>query len=182
MNPEELSRVVVIGTSGAGKTTFARELSSILGCPHVELDALYWGADWTEVADDVFRERVQAATAGDRWVVDGDYARATDLVWPKSTAVIWLNLGFAIVFSQALTRTFRRILTREELWAGNREGLGNLFDREGIPLWVIRTFHRRRRAYAQLIREPGSAQSFRVIELCTRREVDEFLERVRRDA
>ena len=113
MNPEELSRVVVIGTSGAGKTTFARELSSILGCPHVELDALYWGANWTEVADDVFRGRVQAATAGNRWVVDGDYARATDLVWPKSTAVIWLNLGFARVFSRAVKRTFRRIYTRE---------------------------------------------------------------------
>ena len=119
MNPEELSRVVVIGTSGAGKTTFARELSSILGCPHVELDALYWGANWTEVADDVFRERVQAATAGNRWVVDGDYARATDLVWPKSTAVIWLNLGFAIVFSQSVdSEPFAGSYTREELWAG----------------------------------------------------------------
>ena len=178
MNPEELSRVVVIGTSGAGKTTFARELSSILGCPYVELDALYWGANWTEVADDVFRERVQAATAGDRWVVDGNYARATDLVWPKSTAVIWLNLGFAIVFSRAVKRTFRRIYTREELWAGNRESL-SVLDRDWIPWWVIRTFWRRRRAYANLLHPSDKKPHYCVVELCTEAEVRKFLEDAR---
>lgn len=178
MNREKLSRVVVIGTSGAGKTTFARELSSILGCPHVELDALYWGANWTEVADDVFRERVQASTAGDRWVVDGNYARATDLVWPKSTAVIWLNLGFAIVFSRAVKRTFRRIYTREELWAGNRESL-SVLDRDWIPWWVIRTFWRRRRAYANLLHPSDEKPHYCVVELCTEAEVRNFLKDAR---
>jgi hypothetical protein len=29
-----------------------------------------------------------------------------------------------------------------------------LFDREGIPWWVLHTFRRRRREYAALMREP----------------------------
>ena len=151
MNPEELSRVVVIGTSGAGKTTFARELSSILGCPHVELDALYWGANWTEVADDVFRERVQAATAGNRWVVDGDYARATDLVWPKLTAVIWLNLGFARVFSRGGESAHFGVILypRGALGWETEKASEACWTGIGIPWWVIRTVSwRRRRAYA----------------------------------
>ena len=182
MGREELSRVVVVGTSAAGKTTFARQLSSILNSPHVELDALFWEANWTQATDEVFRERVKVATRGDRWVVDGNYRRqVSGLFLPRATAVVWLNLGFRTVFSRAMGRTFRRLWTREELWAGNREGLRNLLDPEGIPLWVIRTFHRRRRAYAKLFGDSGPKRPYRVIELRTTREVKRFLEKVRLD-
>ncbi len=34
-------RCVVIGTSGAGKSTFAQALSKAAECPWIELDALY---------------------------------------------------------------------------------------------------------------------------------------------
>ena len=43
-----MARVVVIGTSCAGKTTFARALARILTFPHIELDALHWLPNWTE--------------------------------------------------------------------------------------------------------------------------------------
>ncbi|TME62901.1 MAG: AAA family ATPase, partial [Chloroflexi bacterium] len=47
-------RISVVGTTGSGKTTFARELARRLGVPHVELDALAWGPNWTLVPVEVF--------------------------------------------------------------------------------------------------------------------------------
>lgn len=41
-------RVVVVGTSAAGKTTFARGLAAALGVSCVELDELNWSSDWRE--------------------------------------------------------------------------------------------------------------------------------------
>jgi len=38
-------RIVVIGTSGAGKTTLARAIAARLSPPHVELDAINWQSD-----------------------------------------------------------------------------------------------------------------------------------------
>ncbi len=35
-------RIVVVGTTGSGKTTLAAQLALIAGCPHIELDALHW--------------------------------------------------------------------------------------------------------------------------------------------
>ena len=35
-------RIVVVGTSGAGKTTLARRIAALLVLPHIELDVLIW--------------------------------------------------------------------------------------------------------------------------------------------
>jgi hypothetical protein len=45
----------------------------------VELDALFWGPDWTPVANEVFRSRVVEALAADRWGVDGGYSQVREL-------------------------------------------------------------------------------------------------------
>jgi hypothetical protein len=45
----------------------------------------------------------------------------------------------------------RRTLTREELFAGNRESVRMaFFSRDSILWWVITTFHRRRNQYRRL--------------------------------
>jgi adenylate kinase family enzyme len=74
-------KIVVVGTSGSGKTTVARELAHRHGVPHVELDALFHGPNWAETPAEEFRRRVAAATDGDGWVVDGNYeSKLGDLV------------------------------------------------------------------------------------------------------
>jgi adenylate kinase family enzyme len=63
----------VIGSTGSGKTTFARALAQRLGIPHIELDALFWQPNWTMTAPDEFKQRVAAALGAGEWVVDGNY-------------------------------------------------------------------------------------------------------------
>jgi DNA-binding CsgD family transcriptional regulator len=57
-------RIAVVGVTGSGKTTLARELSRRLALPHVELDALYWGPGWMPAPRALFRERVSEALRG----------------------------------------------------------------------------------------------------------------------
>jgi hypothetical protein len=53
MNPS-LDRVVVVGSSCSGKTTFAKRLAATLGHPHIELDALNWLPDWVQRPEEEF--------------------------------------------------------------------------------------------------------------------------------
>ena len=76
-----LARVVVIGTSCSGKTTFARRLASILDTQCIELDSLYWGPKWTLRPD--FQHEVLAAVQQPRWVIDGNYSGVRDIVWRR---------------------------------------------------------------------------------------------------
>ena len=135
----DMARVVVIGTSCAGKTTFARSLARMLGFPHIELDALHWQPNWIERPDDEFCALAAAALAQNSWVTDGNYVR--DLVWSRATTVIWLNYAFPVVLWRAVARTLRRALTGEELFSGNRESLRTaFFSRDSILWWVLPRF------------------------------------------
>ena len=168
-----LDRVAVIGTTGSGKTTFARRLAAVLDAPHVELDALYWGPEWTRRGS--FPQDVLDAIQQPRWVVDGNYSAVRDVVWRRCTAIVWLDYSFARVFSRALLRTVRRVMTGERSASGNRETVGNqLFDREGVVWWAMRTYRRRRREFPELFdREEYAHVS--VVRLATPSATEAFL-------
>jgi adenylate kinase family enzyme len=174
---EETRRIAVVGTSGAGKSTFARDLAARIAAPHVELDALYWLPNWTGREPGEFRELVDRATAAERWVVDGNYQKVRDLVWQRATDLVWLDYSFPVVFSRALRRTVRRIVSGESVHNGNRETIrGAFFAWDGIPIWVLRTYWRRRRELPALLAEPDYSR-LKVTILATPREADMFLDR-----
>lgn len=150
-------RINVVGVTGSGKTTLARRLSARLGIPHVELDALFWGPDWTETPDDVFRKRVRQALAGERWVVDGNYSRIRDIIWPRADTIIWLDYSFPRVFARLFRRSLGRVFSQEALWHGNREGWRNFASRDSIFLWQIKTYRSKRQRYLTLMRRPEYA-------------------------
>lgn len=149
-----MQRVVVVGTSGSGKTTVAAKIAETLGLKHIELDAIHWQENWTELPDDEFREQVAKAIRVDGWVADGNYKPVRDLLWRRADTLVWLDLSFRVVFWRVMKRTLRRVWTREELWNGNKEDLSALFGRYAMPVWVIRTYWRRKRDYPEIISQP----------------------------
>jgi adenylate kinase family enzyme len=149
-------RYVVVGTSGSGKTTFARALAEHLGVAHLELDALHWLPDWEMRPEEEFRGLVRRRlNAESSWVVDGNYSKVRDIVWERADAVIWLDLPRPVVMWRVFWRTARRTLLRKRLWNGNVESLrAALFDSESIVRWAWNTYEKRRREYPQLVGEP----------------------------
>ena len=148
-----MQRVLVVGSSCAGKTFFSRQLARWMGADYVELDALHWGPEWTPVDKGLFQERVIEAAARPYWVFDGNYFSVRDLIWNQATMLIWLDFSFRVVFSRAWRRTMRRVFTRERIYADNRESLRQAFlSRESILWWVISTFRGRRREIHDLLK------------------------------
>ena len=150
-----MQRIIVVGTPGTGKSTLAAELSQRLGCPFLELDALFWQPNWTPVSRDLFRQRVQVALAPARWCAGGNYSAARDLIWQAADTLIWLDYSLLLTMSRLVRRTLRRIITREELWAGNRESWRNAFlQRDSLLLFALKTHHRRRHQFTQALTGP----------------------------
>lgn len=152
-------RVLVIGSSGSGKSTFGERLSAACDLSRVELDALNWGPDWqNRAADDPekFSALVDAAIAGDRWVADGNYRLAMTKILPRITHLVWLDYSRPVVMRRVIWRSLVRAIGRRELWpgTGNREDFRRWLDREHPIRWAWDTFDRRRRQYEAMFAEP----------------------------
>lgn len=172
-------RINVVGTSGSGKTTVGQAIAERLDVPFIELDSLAWLPGWTNRPSEELRALVDRKTQQDAWVVDGNYSKVRDIVWPRADMVVWLDYRFWRVFAQLLRRTLRRAAQREELWSGNRESFRLSFlSRESILLWMIRTYPQRKRQYAELLARPEHAH-LRVIVLRTPRQTRRWLDTLR---
>jgi adenylate kinase family enzyme len=88
-----MERILVMGSPGSGKSTFARRLSQATGIPDVSLDALYWKPGWKPSGTAEFEARVSEAVRLPRWIIDGDYTWwGGDIRRGVADAVIWFDL------------------------------------------------------------------------------------------
>lgn len=167
-------RVCVVGTSGSGKTTVAREIAARCGLTYIDNDAIIWRANWQQTpAADAFAAK-DHATRGDGWVLDGNLGSDPDdaLVLDRCDTLVWLDLPRAVVHWQVLQRSVVRVITREPLAHGNRESLRKLLSRDSIVWWSITSFARRRRRYQKLF---GCRADRHDIRLQSRREIASWL-------
>ena len=67
-------RVLVIGSPGSGKSTFARALHRLTHLPLVHLDMLYWKADKTTLSREEFGIALEKELSRDSWIIDGNYS------------------------------------------------------------------------------------------------------------
>lgn len=179
---ERVRRVWVVGTTGSGKSRLARELAGAIGARCVELDAIYHQPGWTPLPADEFRRRVAEAVAGERWVIDGNYGEARELVLARADTVAWFDLPRWVVMRQLAGRTLRRMATRQELWNGNREQFRYLLSRDpevNIMLWAWQRHKHVRERYRAMAEDPAN-RHVTFARVPSRRAAHELVDRARR--
>lgn len=154
--PHRPRRVLVAGTSGSGKTTLAALIAETLTVPHIEIDALFHGPEWTPRPS--FQEEVEQFSSGPAWVSEWQYDAVRGLLVDRADLLVWLDLPRATVMRQVVRRTLGRRLRRELLWNGNVEPPLRTFftDREHIVRWAWSTHPQGPLRVAALLQEdPG---------------------------
>lgn len=86
-------KIIVLGCSGSGKSTFSRKLQDLTGLPLIHLDNVWWRADRTHIFRDEFDIALDRILAGDEWIVDGDYSRTYEVRIRACDAVIFLDFS-----------------------------------------------------------------------------------------
>lgn len=150
-----MPRIVIVGTTGTGKSTLAAHVASRLHIPHIDLDDLFWEPGWQGRPDDIFIPAVAKAAAGENWAISGNYTRAQGEIFPRAQTVVWLDYGFFRTLWQLLRRSLRRASSGEMICNGNHETLAKLFSADSIILWFFKTWAKNRRKYGDMFAHPG---------------------------
>jgi adenylate kinase family enzyme len=177
-----MQRIVVLGTTGSGKTTMAERLAALLCVPAIDLDVLYWQPNWQGAAPEVFRQRAAAAVDQESWVISGNYSSIRDLIWSRADTLVWLDYSLPVIYWRLLRRTIRRIVTQENLWdTGNRESWRKqFFSRDSLFFWALKSRPRQRREYPRLLKTDYA--HLQVIYLRSPRAAEQWLGQIERNA
>ncbi|MBL8060309.1 MAG: hypothetical protein JNK63_06295 [Chthonomonas sp.] len=141
----DLSRVLVYGVTGSGKTTLAAQLSIKLGLPFHSVDELCWEPNWQIKPEEVQRVLFTQLCSGDSWILDSAYGKWLDVVESRATVIVALDYPRWFSFNRLISRTLRRVIDKKPVCNGNVETWRQVFSRDSIITWHFRSYASKRR-------------------------------------
>lgn len=143
------TRVVVLGASGAGKTTAARRLAQALGdgTVAIDFDDLRWApaekSPWTQRSEERVRQLAREAVRDPRWVMAAVDRCVADDVLAQADVAIYLDYSPRVTLRRLTRRTISRMITKDTCCNGNKESLRSAFGSDSLFRWWFRTFRDR---------------------------------------
>ncbi len=88
-----MKRVSVVGSPGAGKSTFARALSEKTKLPLFHLDFYYHQKEHDyENNKQAWLDKLEELTSGKSWIIEGNYGSSYEQRIPKSDTLIFMDM------------------------------------------------------------------------------------------
>ena len=165
-----MKRILIIGTSGTGKSTLAQHVAKSLGLPFIASDHFYWEPRWRVAASEKVHQQLREFIHQEAWVVDGNFDDEHEFVWQQADCIIWLDYSLLTIIRQLVSRNFRWWITRQPTWSGNQMTLQRAFS--GIR-HTIKSYPTKRRNYPQWLAELSGIPSYR---FNTSREAEAWLQ------
>lgn len=163
---------MIIGSGGAGKSTFARSLGEKLTIPVYHLDQLLWEPNWVNVPDEKEQKIQHNLVQKDKWIIDGNYGSTIDIRLKAADVVIFLDLSRFLCIYRVLKRNIKyRNQSRPDM----REGCIEKLDLKFLQ-WIWQYPRTRKPKIIQKLQ--SLPQSKKVIILRSRKEVREYLEEI----
>jgi adenylate kinase family enzyme len=86
------SKIVVVGVSAAGKSTFSRKLAQVSGLPLTLMDSIMWKPGWKYVGDEETVRKLDGASSQQEWIIEGYISKqARTFVFNRADSIIYLD-------------------------------------------------------------------------------------------
>ena len=163
-------KILIIGSSGAEKSTLSKKLGEQTGLRVIHLDKIHWKPNWTEPEKDEWKATLEKVMREDEaWIMDGNFSGTLDLRVPACDTIIFLEMPPAVCIYRVLKRVaFSYKKTRPDM----ADGCPEQFDWEFLK-WIWDFKNRSKPKIEKILKQYENEKT--VIRLKSKREVEHFL-------
>ena len=101
-------KIIVIGCSGAGKSTFSRKLQKATGIELFCLDAIYWNKDSSHITREEMKDKQKEILKKDSFIIDGNFRNTLEMRISQADLIFFFDLPMEICIEGAKNRKFGR--------------------------------------------------------------------------
>lgn len=165
-----MKRILIIGSSGAGKSALSKKLGEKTGLKIIHLDKIYWKPNWTEPEKEDWRIALEKIMReNESWIMDGNYSNTLDIRVPFCDAIIFLEMPRSVCVYRVLRRVaFSYKKTRSDM----ADGCPEKFDWEFLK-WIWDFNNRSKPKIERILKRCENEKT--IIRLRSKREVESFL-------
>lgn len=107
-----MQKIIVIGCSGAGKSTFSRKLRDNLNLPLIHLDMVWHKPDKSNLSEEEFDKLLIEIMRQEKWIIDGTYSRTLEMRLQKCDTIFLLDFPLDVCLKGIAERVNKK---REDL-------------------------------------------------------------------
>ncbi len=166
-------KIVILGYSGSGKSTTARNIGQKYDIPVLHLDTVYWQENWQVRPVEESKAIVADFMAENKsWVIEGNYkALYQEERFRQADKILFFNFNRFTCFSRALGRYMKyKGKTRPDMASGCNEK----FDLEFMR-WILKDGRtpQKKKAYTNMCEKYAD----KVVIISNQKQLDNFLEK-----
>lgn len=98
------NKIIVIGCSGSGKTTFSLKLAKLVSIPLYHLDGIYWKEDATHITRRKLKSAQKKIFKNDKWIIDGNFRSTLEMRIKEAELIFFFDIDTADCLNGAINR------------------------------------------------------------------------------
>lgn len=104
INIKEYNKIILVGSSGSGKSWLSKKLAELYNYPLIHLDNEYWKPDWQKTPKEEWIACQQEIMNKDKWIIDGNYNNTMEIRFLGAELVIFLDINRLVCLISAIKR------------------------------------------------------------------------------
>ena len=168
-----MKKIIVLGNSGSGKSTFTTILANKLHIDFLHLDPFVYKYSWDKPEYKEMEEKVEKLLLKDSWIIDGNFLYNAQSRFKECDSIVFLDLNRFVCINS--------VIKRHKKYKGkHRDSRSDDCD-ERLTLsylkWVLKDFYKTsRKIILKYIKDNPDKH---VVILKSRRQVNKYLKEVK---
>ena len=165
-------KILIIGYSGSGKSTFAKRLASHYQIPKLHIDTIFFGPNWVERDKKVVEQEIRDFMKQDDWIIDGTYRKMAIERYQSCDQLFIFNFNrFKCLYGAIYRRIKYHNQNRDTIAEGCKERLNLSF-----VWWIL--FSGRKKDSKKLMKRNMIEYKDKVVVFKKRKQINQYLQSI----